>query len=87
MVTSLLVSFASIVSDTCTKAVLSFKNKLYQQKDDFSMGFSLGPVLVNIIMTEFEEVIIKPLITDGTIKFYSRFIDETLSVTKIENVS
>ena len=51
------------------------------------MGSSLGPVLANIIMTELEDAIIKPLIADGTIKFYSRFVDDTLLVMKAENVS
>ena len=31
------------------------------------MDFSLEPVLANTAMTEFEEVIIRPLISDGTI--------------------
>lgn len=66
MVTSLLLSFASIALDTCTKTAFSFKNMLYQQKYDFSTGFSLKPVLANTVMTEFEEVIIRPLISDGT---------------------
>ena len=51
------------------------------------MGSSLGPVLANIIMTELEDIIIKPLIADGTIKFYSRFFDDTLLVMKPKNVS
>ena len=38
-------------------------------------------------MTELEDVIIKPLITDGTIKFYSRFVDDILLVMKHWNVS
>ena len=38
-------------------------------------------------MTELEDVIIKPLIADGTIKFYSRFVDDTLLIMKAENVS
>ena len=50
------------------------------------MGSSLGPVLANIIMTELEDVVIKPLITNGTIKFYTRFVDDTLLVIKPENV-
>ena len=50
------------------------------------MGFSLGPALVNIIITELEDVIIKPLIADDTIKFYSDVFDETLLVMKPENV-
>ena len=33
------------------------------------MGSSLGPALANIIMTELEDVIIKPLIANGTMKF------------------
>ena len=52
-----------------------------------SMGSSLGSVLANIIMTEIEDVTIKPLIADDTIKFYGRFVDSTLLVTKAENVS
>ena len=75
-----------LITDTCTKTAFSFNNKLYQQKDGVSMGSSLGPVLANIIMTELENKIIKPLITDGTIKFYSRFVDDTLLIVKPENV-
>ena len=66
MVTSLLLSFASIALDTCTKTAFSFKNMLYQQKYDFSTAVSLKPVLANTVMTEFEKVIIRPLISDGT---------------------
>ena len=38
-------------------------------------------------MTELKDAITKPLIADGTIKFYSRFVDDTLLVMKSENVS
>ena len=75
-----------LILDTCTKTAFSFNNKLYQQKDGVSMGSSLGPVLANIIMAELEDVVIKPLITNGTIKFYTRFVDDTLLVIKPENV-
>ena len=51
------------------------------------MGSSLWLVLANIIMTELEDVIIKPIIADGTVKFYSRFVDDTLLVMKAGNVS
>ena len=51
------------------------------------MCSSLGPVLANIIMTELEDVIIKPLVADAPIKFFSRFVDNTLLVMKPENVS
>ena len=75
-----------LILDTCTKTAFLFNNKLYQQKYGASMGSSLGPVLANIIMTELEDVVIKPLITNGTIKFYTRFVEDTLLVTKPENV-
>ena len=28
-------------------------------------------------MTELEDVVVKPLITNGTIRFYTRFVDDT----------
>ena len=75
-----------LILDTCTKTVFSFNNKLYQQKDGVSMGSSLGPVLANIIMTELEDVVIKPLIANGSIKFYTRFVDDILLVIKPDDV-
>ena len=42
------------------------------------MGSPLGPTLANIIMTEFDNVIIKLLITTGTIAFYKRYVDDTI---------
>ena len=42
------------------------------------MGFSLRPALADIVMTDLEDKIIKPLIADDTIKLHSRFVDETL---------
>ena len=38
-------------------------------------------------MTELEDGIIKPLIADGSTKFCSRFVYDTLMVVKPENVS
>ena len=38
-------------------------------------------------MTELEDVIFRPVIDDGIIKFYSRFADDTLLLMKPENVS
>ena len=73
-----------LILDTCTKTAFSFNNKLYQQKDGVTMGCSLGAALTNIIMTELEEVVIKPLIANGTNKFYTRFVDDTLLVIKFD---
>ena len=58
---------------------MSLNGKLYKQIDGVSMGSPLGPTLANIIMTEFEDIIIKPLINSGTIKFYKRYVDDTLT--------
>ena len=51
------------------------------------MGGSLGPVLANIIMTECEKVIVDKLIEDGIIKFYIRYVDDTLLVIKRTDIS
>ena len=48
------------------------------------MGLSLGPVLVNIIMTELERIIIEPLITSGKIKFCIGCVDDILLLAKEE---
>ena len=50
------------------------------------MGSSLGPVLANFVMTELEDVVIKPLIVNSTIKFYTCFADDTLLLIKPDNV-
>ena len=38
-------------------------------------------------MTELENEIIKLLINDGTVKFYCRYVDDTLLVVKPQDVS
>ena len=75
-----------LVIDTCTKTVFSSNGLLYQQTDGVSMGSSLGPVLANIIMTELEKRIIDDLIKNDIIKFYCRYVDDTLLVVKQENI-
>ena len=46
------------------------------------MGSPLGPTLANIIMTTLEEDIVKKLIDANIIKFYVRYVDDTLVLTK-----
>ena len=75
-----------LILDSCRKTIFSFNGKLYKQVDGVSMGSSLGPVLANIIMTELESRIIKPLIDKGIIKFYCRYVDDTLVLIKPENI-
>ena len=42
-----------LIRDTC-KTILNCNDTYYEQIDGVSMGGSLGPVLANIILTEFE---------------------------------
>ena len=46
------------------------------------MGFPLGPVLANIIMTESEKVIFKDLVGKSLIKVYMRYADDTFLLVK-----
>ena len=46
----------------------------------------VGSVLANIIMTELEEQIIKPLLWNGTLKFYGRHLDDTLVLIKSDDI-
>ena len=40
------------------------------------MGSQLGPTLADIIMTELENIVIKPILACGTLKFYARYVDD-----------
>ena len=80
-------SLKKLILDTCQKTAFSFNNKMYEQLDGVSMGGSLGPVLANIIMTECGKVIVDKLIEDGIIKFYIRYVDDTLLVIKRTDIS
>ena len=55
---------------------------MYEQTDGVSMGGSVGPVVVNIIVTECEKVIINQLIENNIVKFYIRYVDDTLLVLR-----
>ena len=74
------ITLKNLILDSCTKTAFTFNNKLYEPKDGVSMGSSLGPALANIIMAELEEIIIQQLIENGVIKFYYRYVDDTLMV-------
>ena len=77
-----------LILDTCTKTVFSCNNKLFEQTVGVSMGGSIGPVLANIIMTEFEqnEIVVKPLIVRKLITFYCRYVDDTLLLIKPDTI-
>ena len=76
-----------MILDIRQKTALLFNNKLYEQIDGVSMGGSLGPVLVNIIMTECEKLIVDNLIKDKAIMFYVRYVEDTLLVIKRKDIN
>ena len=75
-----------LIRDTCSKTAFLSGGTMYEQKDGVSMGASMGPVLANIIMTELERVVVDRLIQSGCIKFYARYVDDTLLLVKPEDV-
>ena len=75
-----------LIQDTCNKAAFLANGTVYEQIDGVSMGASLGPVLANIIMTELECAVVDDLITNGTLKFYARYVDDTLLMVKPDQV-
>ena len=75
-----------LIIDTCTKTAFSFDEIIYEQIDVVSMGASLGPVLANIIMTEFEKVFVENLLSTHIIRFYCRYVDDTLILVKPNDI-
>ena len=75
-----------LIKDTCSKTAFMLDGIIYEQTDGVSMGASLGPVLANIIMTEMERCVVDDLIQSGKIKFYCRYVDDTLLLVKPEDL-
>ena len=75
-----------LLVDSCTKTAFSFDNVLYELCDGVSMGSPLGPVLANIILTEFEDEIVKPLTETSVLNFYCRYVDDTLVLIKKDKI-
>ena len=71
-----------LIKDTCKKIVFSFDDIIYEQIDGVSMGSPLAPVLANIVMTELEKTVVQKLTASGMIKFYCRYVDDTLLLVK-----
>ena len=74
-----------LIKDSYTNTAFSFDGKINKQIDIVSMGSSLGPVLASVIMTEFERLVVDKFIKDGLIKFYVRYVDDTLVLVKVED--
>ena len=75
-----------LLLDACTKTVFSFDNTLYEQIDGVSMGSCLAPVLANIVLTEFEKLVVDDLVNSGILKFYRRYVDDTLVLMKVSDI-
>ena len=75
-----------LIIDSCTKTAFSFNNKIYKQVDGVSIGSLLGPVLVNIIITELEKIIVKDLVDRYLIKVYMRYVDDILLLVKEKDI-
>ena len=50
--------------------------EIYKQIDGVLMGLPLRPVLANVILTEFEKLVVDNLINNDLIKFYITYVDE-----------
>ena len=71
-----------LLKDCCNKNAFTFNNVIYEQIDSVSMGSCLGPTLANIIMTELEMKVVDSLFKVGLLKFYIRYVDDTLALIK-----
>ena len=75
-----------LIRDTCSKTTFLSGGTIYEQKDGVSMKSSLGSVLANIITTELERLVVSRLIRSGCMKFYARYLEDTLLLVKPEDV-
>ena len=71
-----------LLKNCCTKNAFTFNNVIYEQIDGVSMGSCLGLTLTNIIMTELETKVVDSLFKDGLLKFYIRYVGDTLALIK-----
>ena len=76
----------NLLIDSCSETVFSFDNVLSQHCDGVLMGYSLVLILANIILTEFENVIVKSLNETGVLKFQCRYVDGTLVMIKEDKI-
>ena len=64
--------------DVCWEDGILYKNEVYTPKFGAPTGHAVSSAAQNIVMTSFELEIIKPLISEGLISFYTRWVDDTL---------
>ena len=75
-----------LIKHSCTKNAFLFDDEIYKHIDGVSIGLLLEPVLANMIMTEFERLVLDKVIKDGLIKFYIRYVDDTLVKAKVQDI-
>ena len=75
-----------LLKDAYSKTAFTFNDKIYKQTDGVSMGSRLGSLLANVFMTELEKDIIQKLIDKKFIKFYIRYVDDTLLLVKDDDI-
>ena len=71
---------------TCTETAITFNRVVYDQKDSVSMGSSLDSLLGNVIITELDHEIIKPLTNENTIKFYGTYVGDVIKRQYVHNI-
>ena len=70
----------------CTKNVhFTYNRKIFVQTNGVAMGSPLGPVLADIFMIELEKTLL-PDIYILCIKFWRRYVDDTISYVKIVSI-
>ena len=69
------------ILDSGTKTAFSINNQIFEQTNGVSMGSALRPLFANIILSEFEKLIVSDLIKSGVIKF-----DDTLAFIKLSDI-
>ena len=75
-----------LIKDTCRKTAFPYNNKVYKRIDSVLLGSSLGPVLANIKMIELEKVVLPVLINSGLIKFYIRYVEDTVLLFEEDDI-
>ena len=71
-----------LLKDYYSKNALTFNNVTFEQIDSVSMGSCVGPTLANIIMTGLEVRVGDSLFKHGLLKFYIRYLDDAMALTK-----
>ena len=80
-----------LLLDSCSKTAFSY-NVIYQQCDGVPIMWwgtnspSLAPVLASIILTEFEKVVVTPLMKSGNLTFCCRCVDDTSVLVKKDEI-